>query len=71
MFIAGDDAGAKAAVSAFIDSLGLRPLDTGGLAFAHWLEGAGLLILGQAIQHDDFSLALTIVGDRASVGSGN
>ena len=31
-FIAGDDARAKASVSAFIESIGLRPLDTGGLA---------------------------------------
>jgi 8-hydroxy-5-deazaflavin:NADPH oxidoreductase len=46
--IAGDDAAAKASVSAFIESLGLRPLDTGGLAMAHWLEGAGLLMMGLA-----------------------
>jgi 8-hydroxy-5-deazaflavin:NADPH oxidoreductase len=46
--IAGDDAAAKASVSAFIESLGLRPLDTGGLAMAHWLEGAGLLLMGLA-----------------------
>ena len=45
MFIAGDDAEAKASVSAFIESLGLRPLDTGGLEMAHWLEGAGLLMV--------------------------
>jgi 8-hydroxy-5-deazaflavin:NADPH oxidoreductase len=62
VFIAGDDADAKATVSAYISSLGLRPLDTGDLAFAHWLEGAGLLILGQAIQHEDFSLTLKILG---------
>jgi 8-hydroxy-5-deazaflavin:NADPH oxidoreductase len=31
-FIAGDDARAKASVSAFIESTGLRPLDTGRLA---------------------------------------
>jgi 8-hydroxy-5-deazaflavin:NADPH oxidoreductase len=46
--IAGDDAAAKASVSAFIESLGLRPLDTGGLEMAHWLEGAGLLLVGLA-----------------------
>jgi 8-hydroxy-5-deazaflavin:NADPH oxidoreductase len=39
--IASDDAAAKASVSAFIESLGLRPLDAGGLAMAYWLEGAG------------------------------
>jgi hypothetical protein len=62
VFIAGDDTDAKAAVSSFIASLGLRPLDTGDLAFAHWLEGAGLLILGQANQHKDYSLTLKILG---------
>ncbi|MGH3295727.1 MAG: NADPH-dependent F420 reductase, partial [Trebonia sp.] len=48
VLIAGDDAQAKASVSAFIDSLGLRPLDAGDLAMAHWLEGAGLLMMGLA-----------------------
>jgi len=43
VFIAGDDAQAKASLSAFIKSLGLRPQDTGDLSMAHWLEGAGLL----------------------------
>ena len=46
VFIAGDDAQAKASVSAFIESLGLRPQDTGDLSMAHWLEGAGLLSVG-------------------------
>jgi predicted dinucleotide-binding enzyme len=48
VFIAGDDAQAKASVSAFIESLGLRPFDTGDLSMAHWLEGAGLLSVGLA-----------------------
>ena len=38
----------KAGVEAFIESLGLRPLDVGGLEMAHWLEGAGLLVMGLA-----------------------
>jgi hypothetical protein len=46
VFIAGDDAQAKASLSAFIESLGLRPLDTGDLKMAHWLEGAGVLMMG-------------------------
>ena len=46
VFIAGDDAPAKASVSAFIESIGLRPLDTGPLGMARWLEGAGLLMMG-------------------------
>ena len=48
VFMAGDDAQAKADVSAFIKSLGLRPWDAGDLAMAHWLEGAGLLSVGLA-----------------------
>ena len=35
-------------VEAFIESLGLRPLDVGGLKMAHWLEGAGLVLMGLA-----------------------
>src|SRR6478672_6738605 len=48
VFMAGDDAQAKASVSAFIESLGLRPQDTGDLSMSHWLEGAGLLSVGLA-----------------------
>jgi 8-hydroxy-5-deazaflavin:NADPH oxidoreductase len=48
VFFAGDDAPAKAAVSAFIESLGLRPLDVGGLEMARWLEGVGPLLMGLA-----------------------
>jgi predicted dinucleotide-binding enzyme len=48
VFMAGDDKQAKTAVSEFITSLGLRPLDTGNLSMAHWLEGAGLLSVGLA-----------------------
>jgi predicted dinucleotide-binding enzyme len=45
VFIADDDAAAKARVSSFIQSLALRPLDTGDLTMAHWPEGAGLLMI--------------------------
>src|ERR1700749_3613052 len=48
VFIAGDDARAKAGVAEFIESLGLRPLDVGGLNMAHWLEGTGLVMMGLA-----------------------
>lgn len=48
VFMAGDDADAKATVSAFVTSLGLRPRDAGHLSMAHWLEGAGLLEMGLA-----------------------
>ena len=61
VFIAGDDAGAKARVSSFIESLALRPLDAGDLKMAHWLEGAGLLMvapLGEAVNGHDFWLGI-------------
>jgi 8-hydroxy-5-deazaflavin:NADPH oxidoreductase len=48
VFIAGDDAQAKADLEKFIESLGLRPLDVGGLKMAHWLEGASLVEMGLA-----------------------
>jgi predicted dinucleotide-binding enzyme len=60
VLIAGDDADAKASVSAFIQSLGLRPLDTGDLAMAHWLEGAGLLMMGLARNGVGFNFDLGV-----------
>ena len=60
VLIAGDDARAKASVSAFIESLGLRPLDTGDLAMAHWLEGTGLLLMGLAGHGAGFNIALGV-----------
>jgi 8-hydroxy-5-deazaflavin:NADPH oxidoreductase len=65
VFIAGDDAKAKASVSAFIESLGLRPLDVGDLNMAHFLEGAGLLSVGLAnngVGNLNFSLGVTVPG---------
>ena len=61
VFFAGDDARAKASVSAFIESLGLRPLDVGGLEMARWLEGVGPLLMGLA-RHGvgNFDLALGV-----------
>jgi 8-hydroxy-5-deazaflavin:NADPH oxidoreductase len=62
VFLAGDDARAKAGVEAFIESLGLRPLDVGGLNMAHWLEGAGLVVMGLArhgVGNWDFALGVT------------
>ena len=61
VFIAGDDAPAKASVEAFVTSLGLRPLDVGGLKMAHWLEGAGLITVGlanQGVGNFDFALGV-------------
>jgi predicted dinucleotide-binding enzyme len=63
VFIAGDDAQAKASVSAFIESLGLRPLDTGDLTMARWLEAAGVLMMGlgrHGVGNYGFSLGVTL-----------
>jgi predicted dinucleotide-binding enzyme len=63
VFMAGDDEQAKASLSAFITSLGLRPRDTGDLTMAHWLEGAGLLSVGLArygVGSFNFSLGVNL-----------
>ena len=65
VFIAGDDARAKAGVAEFIESLELRPLDVGGLKMAHWLEGTGLVVMGLArhgVGNYDFALGATVPG---------
>jgi predicted dinucleotide-binding enzyme len=61
VFIAGDDTQAKTRVSAFIDSLGMRPLDTGQLSMARALENATLLHLGlvaHSVKHTNFFLGV-------------
>ena len=63
VFVAGDDARAKAAVAEFIESLGLRPLDVGGLNMAHWLEATGLVMMGLArhgVGNFDFALGAAV-----------
>lgn len=61
VLFAGDDARAKATVSAFIESLGLRPLDVGGLEMARWLEGVGPILMGLARNSvGNFNLALSV-----------
>ena len=64
VFIAGDDAQAKARVSAFIESLGLRPMDTGQLPMARAMENAALLQLGlvaHSVKHTNFFLGVNIL----------
>jgi predicted dinucleotide-binding enzyme len=61
VLFAGDDARAKASVSTFIESLGLRPFDVGGLQMARWLEGVGPLLMGLARYGvGNFNLALGV-----------
>jgi predicted dinucleotide-binding enzyme len=65
VFIAGDNAQAKARVSAFIESLGLRPLDTGPLFMARTLEHACMLCLGlmtHSVKHTNFSIGVSLLG---------
>ncbi|WP_329065402.1 NADPH-dependent F420 reductase [Amycolatopsis sp. NBC_01480] len=65
VLLAGDDTRAKTSVSAFIKSLGLRPLDVGGLEMARWLEGTGLLMIslaGHGVGSFDFSLGIDLLG---------
>ncbi|BBZ28588.1 NADP oxidoreductase [Mycolicibacterium madagascariense] len=64
VFIAGDDAQAKARVSTWVQSLGLRPQDAGPLHMARALEDAGLLEMGLAnhsIKHTNFSLGVNLL----------
>jgi hypothetical protein len=60
VFFAGDDPDAKAKVSAFIASLGLRPLDVGGLKMARFMEAAGPLMMGLAQNGVGFNFALGV-----------
>jgi predicted dinucleotide-binding enzyme len=60
VFMAGDNANAKASVSAFITSLGHRPRDIGDLSMAHWLEGASLIEMGLARNGLGFGISLGV-----------
>jgi hypothetical protein len=65
VFLAGDDAQAKARVSAFIESLGLRPMDIGQLPMARTLEHLALLSLGllaHSVKNTNFSLGVSLLG---------
>jgi 8-hydroxy-5-deazaflavin:NADPH oxidoreductase len=64
VFIAGDDVQAKACVSAFIESLGLRPMDAGELPMAGALENVALLQLGlvaHSVKHTNFALGVNVL----------
>jgi len=68
VLVAGDDAEAKAATSAFITSLGLRPRDTGPLAMARWLEGTGLLMISLGRRGGSFDFALGVNTSDSTLG---
>ncbi|MCW2752063.1 MAG: oxidoreductase coenzyme F420-dependent [Aeromicrobium sp.] len=57
VFFAGDSAEAKKSVTAFVESLDMRPLDAGGLEMAHALEWAGVLLVGLANNGAGFDIA--------------
>ncbi len=64
VFIAGDDARAKTRVSAFIESLGLRPMDARQLAMARALENVALLqlsLVAHSVKHTNFFLGVSIL----------
>ena len=64
VFIAGDDAQAKARVSVFIESLGMHPMDAGQLPMAQALENATLLQLGlitHSVKHTNLFLGVSIL----------
>lgn len=50
-YYAGDDPQAKASVAAFVESLGLRPIDVGGLRMARSLEELALLNIVLNVRH--------------------
>ena len=57
-FFAGDSAEAKAHVAAFLKSLGMRPLDVGGLEMTYVVEWAAILLMGLARNGAGFNVAL-------------
>lgn len=57
-FIAGDGREARAQVAAFLDSIGLRTRDAGGLEMTYVLEWTAMLLMGLARNGAGFDLAL-------------
>jgi predicted dinucleotide-binding enzyme len=64
VFIAGDDAQAKARVSACIDSLGMHPMDAGALPMARALENATLLqlsLITHSVKNPNLFLGVSVL----------
>jgi NADPH-dependent F420 reductase len=63
VLIAGDDEAAKGTVSELVAASGLRPIDVGPLAQAHWLEGIGFLHIGLQLRRGTgFATAVALIG---------
>jgi predicted dinucleotide-binding enzyme len=58
VFFAGGDEAARTQVADFLESLGMRPLDTGGLETTYALEWAAILLMGLARNGGGFGVAL-------------
>ncbi len=58
VFFAGGNAEGRARVALLLESLGMRPLDAGGLETTYALEWAGILIMGLARNGSGFGIAL-------------
>lgn len=63
VFVAGDDPQAKKVVNDLLESSGLRPLDTGGLQRARYLEGLHMINVGlQSRMQKPWMNAIKFVG---------
>lgn len=65
IFLAGDDARAKDRLSEFVESIGLRAFDIGGLLMARTLEHVCLLSLGlmtHSIKSTDYTIGVSFPG---------
>lgn len=51
--LVGDDDGAKTAVAALVEAMGLDPIDVGGLDNARWVEGLSVLLLNNMIKQTE------------------
>jgi hypothetical protein len=62
VFFAGNSSEAKARVATFLESLGMRALDAGGLEMTHALDWAGILLVGLARNGAGFDIAFSANG---------
>jgi predicted dinucleotide-binding enzyme len=62
MFIAGNDAGAKATVTGLLKQFGWQASDLGGIEAARYLEPFAMVWITHAIRNKTFDFALTIAG---------